>query len=291
MNLITRNRFIALFGFLALAHLIGCSPMDPNAEQEQRQLAKVHNKTLYLSELEGMIPGETNPEDSALIINAYIARWVREAVLMHEAEQNVPQDLNIDELVRDYRASLIRNNYEKILIEQLLDSTVTNQELEAFYQKNREAYRLQAPIVRCRYIKVPQSAPELNKAEKWWESKNEDDFKLLVAYCNNYAQIHLLEDSTWYELSDLEATWSPDLPAVGSISVGKKLLKSDDQFTYFFELIDRKNKNDYAPLSYVSEQANKVILHRRKMALLDETIESMYERALRRNEIQVYPYE
>ncbi len=77
-------------------------------------------------------------EDSSLIINAYVERWIRETLLLLEAERNIPSDLNIDKLVRDYRASLVRHSYEQFLVEQLLDSTVTKAELEALKAKQLE---------------------------------------------------------------------------------------------------------------------------------------------------------
>ncbi|MDP4852420.1 MAG: hypothetical protein NWR22_04470, partial [Saprospiraceae bacterium] len=63
-------------------------------------LARVYNKSLYIKDLEGMFPPGTSDYDSSLITNAYTQRWVRDAVLLYEAENNLPKDLNIDRLVR-----------------------------------------------------------------------------------------------------------------------------------------------------------------------------------------------
>ena len=68
-----------------------------------------------------MIYDGVSPEDSTLIINAYVERWVREQLLMQKAEENIPKDLNLNKLVNDYRESLILNNYERLLIESLLE--------------------------------------------------------------------------------------------------------------------------------------------------------------------------
>ena len=86
--------------------------------------------------MEGMIPEGMSSEDSSLIINAFIRNWTRETVLLHEAEQNIPKGLDIDQLVEDYKASLIKHNYENIVVNNLFDSTVTHVQLEEFYEKN-----------------------------------------------------------------------------------------------------------------------------------------------------------
>lgn len=80
--------------------------------------------------------------------------------MQHEAEVNLPPDLNIDKLVRTYRASLITHNYEVALAEQLLDSTISQAELNDFYEKIKSSIswkRLSFVAIllksSCRYLK------------------------------------------------------------------------------------------------------------------------------------------
>ncbi len=278
---------IFLFLFYCLA-IQACVPGDGPSSDKDQLLAEVYNKTLSLSELEGMIPEGMSSEDSALIINAYLERWMRDAVMMHEAEKSIPQDLNIDKLVRDYRASLIRYNYEKVLVEQLLDSTITQQELNAFYQKNKEQYQLETPIVRCLLIKVPLSAPNLSKLQRWWNSDKPTDFDAMVAYANNHATIHQLEYSTWFQVADIASFLPPGTLTEGNISTKKDFIIRDEGFQYFFKVLEVVSKKEIAPLSYIEYQATKVILHNRKIKLLEDRKEQMYKDALRRNNVRVF---
>ena len=48
------------------------------------------------------------------------------------------------------------------------------------------------------------------------------------------------------------------------------------------------NRKAIAPLSYIEDQAAKVILHRRKIKLLEEKKEELYEQ--KTNQIKVFPY-
>lgn len=116
------QRILILLGLLTMV-VAACTPVETGKGQDDRLLATVFNRSLYLSDLDEMIPESASKQDSTLFINAFTERWVRENVLMHEAEVNIPQDLNIDRLVRDYRASLIKHNYEQILVELEMDST------------------------------------------------------------------------------------------------------------------------------------------------------------------------
>lgn len=268
--------------------VVACQPSSNNKNPNNRALARVYNKTLYLADLEGMIPAETSSEDSAMIINAYVERWVRDAALMYEAERNVPKDLNIDKLVRDYRASLIKHSYEKILIEQLLDSTVTAAQLDEYYQSNKEQFPLETDIVRCRFVKLPRNAPDIPQFEKWWKSDKLEDFQMMVSYSNDHAVTKILDDSLWVGISDVAAVWPGNAAELANVQPGKTLNRRDDNFLYYFQLNQLMRAKELAPIGYVDDQLKKVILHQRKMKFLDETRENIYQDALRRNQVNVF---
>lgn len=273
---------------MGLALLLGACQSPKDEKKEDRLLARVHNKSLFLSELDGMFPEQTTHEDSLLIINAYVNRWVKEALVLYEAERNIPKDLNIDKLVRDYRASLIRANYEKSLVEELLDSTITQAELADFYERNKDQYQLETPIIRCYFIKIPASAPHIDRVQRWWNDPTGNNYQSLLAYCNQYAVAHHLEDSTWHKVDDIAMLLPTGTLTGDNVSGRRELTQRDGDFQYFFRLFEVKNRKEIAPLSYIEDQARKVILHKRKLKLLEDKKEDMYEMELRRNNVKIF---
>lgn len=265
-----------------------CKPPDASVDKNDRLLAQAFNKTLYLSELAGMVPESSSPEDSSLIVNAYIEKWVRENLLMHEAEKNVPHDLNIDELVRDYRASLIRHNYEKLLVELQLDSMVNDSELNAYYEENKTQYRLKNMILRAYLIKVPVDIEGLPDLEDLWKSNDPEDYKKLVDFCSNNAVVYMLNDSLWYDLPDITFHLPKNYLTAYNAYPNRDYNTSDDNFRYFLRIFETMPEEEFPPLSYIEDQARKVILHKRKIKLLEEKKEEMYERELRRNNVKIY---
>ena len=280
-DILKKNWIWGIYGLLVIS---SCEV----PQTEDRLLARVHNISLYLSELDGMFPEKTNGKDSTLIINAYVERWVKDAILLYEAEKNAPQDLNIDELVRDYRASLLKHNYEKTLVERQLDSTISQMQLDNFYEKNKEQYQLETPIVRCRFIKIPTNAPDRKWVRKWWNSNNEEDYTNLLTYCSQYAVSHILADTIWYRLEKVAEMLPKGTISEKRISSKLDLSQADSDYQYFLKILDVRKQKEIAPLSFIENQARKVILHRRKIRLLEETKESMYQIALRRNDIQLF---
>ncbi len=273
---------------LLLLLLLLCAACSDEQAGEADLLARVHNRTLHLSELEGMFPPDATHEDSTLIVQAYVNRWVRENILLHEAERNVPPDLNIDRLVRDYRATLVRANYERVLVAQLLDSIVSKQELTEFYEANKDQYQLETPIIRCYFIKVPVPTPQAERLRQLWNSGQVRDMAALRDYCKKYASVSLLNDSAWFSVNEIarqlpEGTLTPE-----NVGAKREFTQKDDSNQYYFRLFEMKNRRDIAPLSYIEDQARKAILHRRKAELLEEVKEDMYQRELRRNNIEIF---
>jgi hypothetical protein len=278
-----------LIGSLLLIFLSACS--DKQAAEEGANdplIAKVHNRELHLSEMEGMFPTGVSEDDSLTIIRLYSKQWIREALLLHEAERNIPSDLNIDKLVRDYRASLIRYNYEKILVEEVLDSMITQEELGEFYEKNKEQYQLETPIARCYFIKVPLPIPDEEQLRQWWNSNSEENVEKLINYSNINAVVYMLDQNSWYKIEDIAREMPKGTITADNISAKREFSQRDENFQYYFRLFEVKNRTDIAPLSYIAEQARKVILRNRKEKILEEKMEAMYEQELRRKNIQTY---
>lgn len=256
-------------------------------EKDDVLLVTVHNKHLYKSEVDGMVPVEATTQDSTMIVNAFIEKWIRESLLMHEAEKNIPKDLNIDDLVRDYRASLIRHNYEKVLVELQLDSLITPNEIVEYYNENKEQFRLESPIIQCLFIEIPLNSPGIENAEKMWRDYLNNKSTEIETYAKEHASQYLLSDSTWYRQNRI-VTLLPKNQQQQQLTKNRELKIRDSQFQFFVKVLDRQTANNIAPMSFVEDQIIRVILHKRKIKFLDDKREEIYEREINRNTIKVY---
>lgn len=281
-------RHIFLFLFVAGMVLltIRCDNANKPLKAGDKMLAKVYNKNLYFSELEGIVPEGSSPQDSALMVSAYVQRWVREQLLMYEAERNIPKDLNIDELVRDYRASLVRFNFEEKLIAEKLDSTVSEPEQKAFYENNKDQFQLESTILKCLLLKVPSNAPQ-QELNKLWYSRNPADETKLNAYAKQWAALALLNRQKWYKLEEVAALLPKGTLSSENVGSRREGTLSDGDFRYYYRVLDAVQGKTTAPFDYVREQASKVILHKRKLELLEKWKEDLYQKELRRQNIQI----
>jgi hypothetical protein len=251
-------------------------------------LARVYNKSLYIKDLEGMFPPGTSAYDSSLITNAYTQRWVREAVLLYEAENNLPKDLNIDRLVRDYRSSLVRNNYEQVLLEQLMETEISKEELANFYDKNKIQYQLDNPIVKANVVVVPKIISVKDSLKYLWKNATDINLARLKNICEEYELAHILDGSKWNEWENLAIYLPRNISFEEFSRKGKDFSIQDGEFDVWVKILDSKKPQEIPPIEYVEEQLKRMLLLSRKTKLLEEKKEDMFDIAKRKGQIEIF---
>ena len=271
-----------------LAFLLFLSCDSQMAEDQDPLLATVHGMTLRMSDAVNYLDDELSPQDSMAQLRSFVELWVRESLLLHEAELNLPGDIDIGALVRDYRASLIVSNYEKELVESQLDTVITDTELERYYEKNKEQYQLERPIIRCYFVKIKKPVANRRDFRKWWDSSDRQDFARLVSYSNQNAEVFMLEDSTWYKVEEIESMMPAGTLSPQNMRRDRSLTFTDDQYEYYLRILESVLSTEIAPLSYIREQAERYIMYTRKLELLETIKEDLYRRGMEGDQIKIY---
>lgn len=275
------------FIFLILVQLTaGCT--EPQGDPDDPLLAQVYDHKLYLSHARNYLsPGATG-EDSLSQLRNYVQHWVREALLLHEAEKFVPEDIDVEALVEDYRASLIISNYEQTIVEMMVDTFISHEELVDYYEKNKEQYQLEQAIIRCQFIKLKNDLQGLDNFREWWDSDNPRDKQKLVDFSTKYADVFILEDSTWYRADEITALIPPGTLSPENMRGNTSLRFTDDDYEYFLRISESVLSTEIAPLSYIREQAIRYIMHKRRLELLEKIKAEVYEREMQSNEIRIF---
>lgn len=270
--------------------VFSCGQKSPGELLEDKIIAEVYNKKLYLKEILNYIPENISKEDSIQLIRSYTDKWVKETLFLLEAEKKLPKDLEIDKMVKDYRASLITNNYELMLIEQKLDTLITEKEIQEYYEANKDQYQLEYAILRCRLFKLNHQITPKDKdfTDKNWKSNNKKDLNYLERVCKEFGAVCYLDDKVWHKLDHIQSVFPSGILQDGMIKNQQEFTFRDQQYHYYLKVYERISKQELAPLSFIEEQARKYILRKRIMQLMQQLKDEIYEREIQTNSIRLY---
>ncbi|MEO5581179.1 MAG: hypothetical protein ABIR66_00690 [Saprospiraceae bacterium] len=275
------------FAYFSLVSLGACMTFPKEHKAPDPIIASVYEKKLFLSDLSGMFSPNATKEDSLHIINNYVNRWTKEQVFLSEAEKHIPKDLEIEELLKKYKESLIALNFQQQLSQENLDSLVTEEEIREFYEKNKDQYQLETSIIRCYFVKVPDNIKEIRNVKEWWDDLTELNKKKLAWIADRFDEKYNLVDSVWHDVKDIEALFPKNKISTRNWTNGESLSFSDNKYVYFFKVLELVSKQETAPISYVAEKAKLIILNKRKNRLIEEFKTKLYETELRKNNVKI----
>ena len=280
------NIFIPQTYWVLLVFLAGSCTAEAPSEVQNPVLAQVFNKTLVLSDIDGIVDPITNKEDSLHLIQSFVDRWVREAILMHEAEKHVTQDMGLDQLVRDYRASLVLNNFEQALFKNELDTNVTNSDVEHYFNANKEQFRLSYDIVRYFLIKLPEKSQKVDAVSQWWVNKDRTLLPDLKDVLKTDKAYFVLDQLQWHSLQNLKKK----LPKNGAQNLSPTLddVLTNNNYLYFLKVFEIRKKGDLPPVSFVRDQVEKIILHGRKMKLIQDKKAALYQKEINTDNVKIF---
>lgn len=266
--------------------ICACKSGSKNADA----VARVYDDYLYKSDLIGIVPSGTSSKDSTEIVNRYIQNWVKQKLVIHSAEENLAaSQKDFEKQLDDYRNSLIVYSYEKELIRQKMDTTVTDAEINTYYKLNQNDFLLKDNIVKVRYIKLPANSSNNNLIKNYYLSETEAGKEKLEDLCKKYAVNYYLDDTTWLYFTDLLKeipirTYNQEdyLRNHRSVEV------EDSLYSYYVYFKGFQIKESVSPLSFESDNVRKIILNKRKLKLIKDMQEATYNEALQNNDIEIY---
>ncbi len=273
-----------LLSFTIPFFLIACG----GSKGDENAIARVYDKYLSLKEVQQALPYGLSKQDSTSFAKDYIDQWVKKNVVLNRAENNLTDNQkDVTRQLEDYRASLIIFAYERELIRQKLDTTVTNAEIEKYYKENAANFELRSNIIRLRYLKLPIKTPNADKARKWFLSTRPDDKDKLEQFARLYAVNFLLDDSNWLMLEDVIKEIPMGAYAAEDFNRNKRLLELDDkEYHYLVAITGFMVKDSNAPLSFEKENIRNIILNKRKIRLIEQMQQDAYNDAMNEKNIE-----
>lgn len=267
-----------------------CDWLKKDQRTDDVLVAEVGEKQLYQSDLKGVMAKGLSPEDSAEVAKNYIDSWIKRQLILEMAEKYLSaEQLDIEKRVQDYRESLIIYSYENELIQQKMDTVVTDEDVAAYFEQYQPNFLLTEDIVQFYYVKLPKDAPKLDDARQMFRSNKLEDKEKLKEHCRQYAADFYLQDSLWYELSGIYKQIPIDQLQLRTLSKNHLTGEVEDSlYIYLLKFNDFKEQQEPAPINYVREDVQKIILNKRKMELINSTYENLYKDAVENGGFKKY---
>ncbi|WP_299620533.1 hypothetical protein [uncultured Tenacibaculum sp.] len=284
-----------VFTFCLLS-LISCDKIKEftsrsDDKSDDQVIASVGEVELYLSDVKSVVPKGTPKNDSLVLIKSFINTWAKQQLLLKKAQENISEVNNnqIDALVKNYKESLYINGYKESLINQQLDTVVTEQSIQKYYTNNKDNFRLNEELLQLKYIYFGTDFLDKKEAIKKFKSDEIEDLEGLENLTINFKD-YMLRDSSWVSYDDVLLKIPPFRYESKEklLKKSKFIQKEDSLGVYLVAVNNVLNRNDIAPISYIRNNIKQLILHKRKIELVREIEKTLINDAIKNNEFKEY---
>jgi hypothetical protein len=282
------RKSIAVFSLMCCL-LVSCDYLEVQEKENNSSeiIAIVNTEKLFREDLKDILPKNITKQDSAVLVNSYINDWAIKQLFLKKAEaNNSQQDVEeINALVRDYKESLLINSYKERLIKQQLDTVVNEQELEAYYKRNKNNFKLNEELIKIKYLHFDNNIINKEELIALFQSDDIEDVETLEKQQLSF-KFHQFNDSIWTRLDKvlLKLPFSKE----NLLKKTKLAQKQDSLGLYLVVIKDVLVRNDITPLSYIKPTIKQMILHKRKIQLIRDIEKILIKDATKNNNFKRY---
>nr|WP_262917547.1 peptidyl-prolyl cis-trans isomerase [Aestuariivivens sediminicola] len=273
-----------LFGIL-----VSCSFFKKTDDRDA--IARVNDSYLYVDDLKGLISSEISKEDSTLLVQNYITSWATQQLLFDGAKLNLSESKqeSFNRLVDQYKNDLYAKAYLEGLVSRNVDTVVTFEEAEVYYNENKTIFKLNEELIKFRYIQVEEQINNFSSIEKRFKRFNNEDKKELDSISIQFKS-YSLNDSIWVKVSQV-------IDKISILNSGNKseLLKKsnfiqlkDSLGVYLMKINDVLLRNETAPIEYVKPTIDQIVINKRKLELIKEIEKDITKDAIKNKQFEIF---
>ncbi len=275
--------------------ILGCSnsPSEKPSSKEKDApvVARAYGEEFTADELRKIMPDKVSEKDSTRIASDHIRNWLKEQVMLRQAEQTLTGDQkDMEEKLRDYRNSLLIYEFQKQFIRNNLDTLVRGEEIREYYEKNKKNFQLKDYIVKAIYVVVDTGQSNAPDLRGWMLGITDPDRRRdLENFCREKALHCSLDDSSWAYFDDL-------LREVPLEVYNRRSFLQNNHFArfrkegqiYYLRITEHELKGGVSPLAMERKNIRAILINKRKKNLIDSLQEGLMKQARKRKNVQVF---
>lgn len=195
----SRIKPLALLFLLSL--LLSCN--QTTLDEKRVPVLEVEGRFLYLDQIREVLPPNVSEDDSILIADSYIQKWVTDVLLYENAKRNITDKAEIERLMDDYRKSLIIHQYQQRLMQERLSDGPSEKQMVEFYNTYSSQFILKETVMKGILLVVPREAPKMANVRSWVQSGSEKSLEQIEKYSIQHALSYDYFADRWASLSEV----------------------------------------------------------------------------------------
>lgn len=278
-----------LTAFLLMVLLSSCDAISSIIHDDQI-IARVGDNKLYLSEIQKIIPEFASPEDSAGFAQNYINSWAKELLYAKlAAKQLSDEELDVTEQLEEYKRSLLKYRYEQRYINNRLDTLVSEDQIQDYYEKNSKSFSLERPVVKAVFVDFKKEARDGERLLKLLASDDYMDKVEADTLASQIALKYIDCSDKWMDILVLAREFGMPYKELLSIKKGSWIKYEPENCSevlaaYIFDCI----YSGPAPIDYCRARIRDYILSARKHKIVSDLEQDLLKDALEKNYFVIY---
>ena len=259
-------------------------------EEVRTPVAQVADKVLYMEEVAKSIPNSLSASDSSLWANDFIKKWIEKELVVLAAEENLTyEQKNVEKELEEYRNSLLTYRYKKELMLQKMDTVVTKEEIETYYQQNQKEYILSKNIVKAIYMKTPLEVADPETIKNLSLDNSPEKMGELDEYGISYAKSYDRFNDKWVDVERILSQIPVEISNQERFLRRNKFIESKDTDYYYFICIRNfRLSGEAAPVEYVEQQIKNLLLNQKKINFLKQIEKDIYKEGLASKKFKIF---
>lgn len=261
------------------------------APREPKAIARVGKSYLYESDILNLVPKGTSKEDSIAIVKSFIDRWATQKLLFEAAEKNIGKDQveEFNTLIEQYKVDLYTKAYLENLVIRQIDTVVTEDQIVAYYNKNKQYFKNSSELVKLRYINLVKENPKFAKIKSKFSSFTKKDRKELEQMAVQFKS-YAFNDSIWVDINQVYEK----IPFINLenkqkyISNGINFQYPDSTTVWLVKVNNVLPKDSPTPLEFLKPTIKQIIINNRKLDLINTIEKEITNDAIKDNKYEIY---
>lgn len=253
-------------------------------------LVKVGSSVLTKADMSKQMPYGLSEADSVKFTRAYIRSWIDAKLVSELAVKNITTSEAIDQMVSDYRNELIMREYRKRMFETHIEESLMEDSIMAYYDANKDEFRLERPIVKGIYIRIADNAPRIDDVKKWYRSPKSEDVEALEKYGLTGAIHYDYFRDRWVDWLQIESripyNFGTNIDAF--IKNNRNFEVSIDGSTYLLNITDFQPSGTAMPYEFAKEQIKELFINRSRIDYDLKLRRSLFQEGVNDGEIEIF---